>query len=186
MLSHPFDSLAQLPDYLIKSLFEQLTKSPAELCKLRLLRVQRWRTRAAELAPVEQSLRANMHLSVREVLAKKRTALLEEMASEISWPDKDKDLFSEMRQGFCLVGCLSPSGVFREGGYVASIGEAELMARADDIRTSLLDRVASDSLDENADDTRGWLEGPLPPEEMTRRFKHGFPYAGFGLCRKGA
>ena len=35
-LLHPFDTLAQLPDYLIKALFEQLTLSPMQLSKTRL------------------------------------------------------------------------------------------------------------------------------------------------------
>ena len=42
-LWHPFDSLAQLPDFLVRSLFEQLTLSPAELAKTRLNRLQEWR-----------------------------------------------------------------------------------------------------------------------------------------------
>ncbi|CAE7710304.1 unnamed protein product [Symbiodinium sp. CCMP2592] len=193
LLHHPFDSLAQLPDYLIKSLFEQITKSPAEICKLRLLRLQRWRARATELAPVEHAHRAKMQPSVREILANKRTALLEEMAAEIDWPDKG--LFSEMRQGFRLVGCLSPSGVFREGGYLASISESELMENADSIKDSLLSRVSSDPLDENADELydvtlqestqKKWLEGPMSPEDIGKRLGAWIPVRRFCVVQKG-
>ncbi|CAE7214910.1 unnamed protein product [Symbiodinium sp. CCMP2592] len=193
LLYHPFDSLAQLPDYLIKSLFEQLTKSPAEICKLRLLRLQKWRARATELAPVEHAHRAKMQPSVKEILANKRTALLEEMAAEIDWPDKG--LFSEMRQGFRLVGCLSPSGVFREGGYLASISESELMENADSIRASLLARVSADPLDENAEELydvtlqeatqKKWLDGPMTPGDIGKRFEAWIPVRRFCVVQKG-
>ena len=192
-LYHPFDSLAQLPDYLIKSLFEQLTKSPAELCKLRLLRLQRWRKRATELAGTESDFQKEMPPSVRDILSSKRTALLEEMAKEIQWPDKS--LFSEMRQGFRLVGCLNPSGIFREGGYIASISEADLMAQSGDIRAKLLSRVANDSPDENSEDLyattlgeaaeKGWLEGPFSPQQIDERFGSWIPVRRFAVVQKG-
>ncbi|OLP81981.1 hypothetical protein AK812_SmicGene37411 [Symbiodinium microadriaticum] len=192
-LYHPFDSLAQLPDYLIKSLFEQLTKSPAELCKLRLLRLQRWRKRATELAGAESDYQKEMPPSVRDILSSKRTALLEEMANEIQWPDKS--LFSEMRQGFRLVGCLNPSGIFREGGYIASISEEDLMAQSGDIRAKLLSRVANDSADENSEElyattleeatAKGWLEGPFSPQQISERFGSWLPVRRFAVVQKG-
>ena len=59
-LLHPFDTLAQLPDYLIKALFEQLTLSPMQLSKIRLERIQKWRDRAKQLSSQEEKLRAGM------------------------------------------------------------------------------------------------------------------------------
>ena len=50
--------------------------------------------------------------NVRRILRCKRT-LLQEMAEEIDWPDRK--FFAELRDGFRLVGCLRPSGIFRPG-----------------------------------------------------------------------
>ena len=126
-------------------------------------------------------------------MSSKRTALLEEMANEIQWPDKS--LFSEMRQGFRLVGCLNPSGIFREGGYIASISEEDLMAQSGDIRAKLLSRVANDSADENSEElyattleeaaAKGWLEGPFSPQQISERFGSWLPVRRFAVVQKG-
>ena len=54
-LLHPYDTLIQLPDRLLKSLFKQLTLSPCELAKHRLDLLRKWRSWAAELAPARRS-----------------------------------------------------------------------------------------------------------------------------------
>ena len=194
-LFHPFDSLAQLPDYLIKSLFEQLTKSPAELCKLRLLRLQKWRERATLLAKAERAHQEKMPPSVKEILSSKRTSLLEEMADEIQWPDKS--LFTEMRQGFRLVGCLNPSGVFREGGYIASLSESDLMDKSQDIRARLLDRVLSEPTDDTSQElytatleeatskllNSGWRD-PSARKRLASASGRGYQLGDLPLCKK--
>ena len=101
-LLHPFDTLAQLPDYLIKALCEQLTLSLMQLSKTRLERLQR--NRAKQLAPQEEKLRSSVPEHVRRILSCKRVLLLQEVAAEIEWPDRG--FFNGLREGFRLVGCL--------------------------------------------------------------------------------
>ena len=85
-LWHPFDTMVQLPDLLLKAIFEQLTLSPLELSKLRLERLSKWRQWSVELQQEEQQARAKMHPNVRKVLGQKRTVLLERIAESLNWP----------------------------------------------------------------------------------------------------
>ena len=128
-LWHPFDSLAQLPDYLVRSLFEQLTLGPAELAKTRLNRLQEWRALASSLSDRERHIRSAMRPNVAKVLASKRTVLLETLAERIQWPDKS--FFAELREGFRLVGNMQPTNVFRPGLVVASLSEEGLMSQSE-------------------------------------------------------
>eukprot|EP00439_Symbiodinium_sp_Y106_P010927 s8701_g1.t1 len=43
-LWHPYDTMAQMPDYLIRCIFEQLTLSPLQLSKLRIERLKLWKS----------------------------------------------------------------------------------------------------------------------------------------------
>ena len=192
-LFHPFDSLAQLPDYLTRSLFEQLVSSPTDLCKARLLKMQRWRDRAKELEPFEAKLREAMHPQVRQVLAGKRLCLLEEMAKDIQWPDTE--LFAEIRSGFRLVGCLKPSGVFRVGGALGALSEDELMQQSAVRKADLLSKIAQAKVDENAQQLfdvtmeeakqKHWLEGPYTPQEVDQMFQRWLPVRRFAVVQRG-
>ena len=192
-LLHPFDTLAQLPDYLIKSLFEQLTLSPMQLAKTRLERIQRWRERAKQLAPQEEELRAQMPDRVRKILSCKRTLLLQEMASEIDWPDHD--FFSELREGFRLVGCLKPSGIFRPGVTASALSEEELMAQSGPLKTMILDSIMrAKPGDHDADlfdltqkeaSVKGWLQGPYTPNQMDDLLGDWIPVRRFCVIQKG-
>ena len=77
---------------------------------------------------------------VRKILSCKRTLRLQEMAAEIDWPDQD--FFTELSEGFRLVGCLKPSGVFRPGGTASALNEDELMAQSGSLRSMILDSIA--------------------------------------------
>ena len=99
-----------------------------QLSKIRLERIQKWRDRAKQLSPQEEKLRASMPEHARKILSCKRTLLLQEMAAEIDWPDQD--FFTELREGFRLVGCLKPSGIFRPRVTASALNEDELMAQS--------------------------------------------------------
>ena len=142
-LWHPFDTMVQLPDLLLKAIFEQLTLSPLELSKIRLERLSKWRQWSVELQQEEQQARAKMHPNVRKVLGQKRTVLLERIAESLNWPDKS--LCNEMRSGFRLVGNATPSNVFRPGVTVANLSEQDLMEEARYLRPAILSRVAAEN-----------------------------------------
>ena len=63
-----------------------------------------------ELQADEQSYQSSLDSGVRRVVRGKRLLLLERIASDIGWPDKS--LFKELSEGFSIVGCQGPSGVF--------------------------------------------------------------------------
>ena len=192
-LLHPFDTLAQLPDYLIKALFEQLTLSPMQLSKTRLERLQKWRDRAKQLAPQEEKLRAQMPENVRRILSCKRTLLLQEMAEEIDWPDRE--FFAELRDGFRLVGCLRPSGIFRPGVTPSALSEEELMAQSHSLKAMILDSISRASAGEHDAElydltlkeasSKGWLRGPYSPSQMDSMMKVWLPVRRFCVIQKG-
>ena len=192
-LWHPFDSLAQLPDYLVRSLFEQLTLGPAELAKTRLNRLQEWRALASTLNDRERHIRSAMHPNVAKVLGRKRTALLETLAERIQWPDRS--FFAELREGFRLVGNMQPTGVFRPGLVVASLSEEDLMSQSEPLKSSILGKLAREppnahsqelfDITMNEADEKGWLEGPYSPEEVSRMFSKWLPVRRFCVEQKG-
>ena len=187
-LWRPFDNLAQLPDYLIRALREQLTLSPMQVSKLHLQRLQKWRSRAKELAPLGEKLQQSMPTHVRKILLCKRTLLLQEMANEINWPDQG--FFDELRQGFRLVGCLQPSGVFRPG-----VTAAALMAQSQSLRNLILDGISSGKAGARDVDLfemtlkeakeKSWLQGPRSPAEVSRMFKRWLPVRRFCVQQRG-
>ena len=77
---------------------------------------------------------------VRRILSCKRTLLLQEMATEIDWPDRE--VFTELRDGFRLVGCLRPSGIFRPGVTPSALSEEELMAQSPSLKGMILDSIS--------------------------------------------
>ena len=192
-LLHPFDTLAQLPDYLIKALFEQLTLSPMQLSKIRLERIQKWRSRAKQLAPQEETLRSKMPEHVRRILLCKRTLLLQEMATEIEWPDRE--FFTELRDGFRLVGCLRPSGIFRPGVTPSALSEEELMAQSPALKAMILDSISRASPGEHDAElyeltikeasNKGWLQGPYAPHQIDSMMKAWLPVRRFCVIQKG-
>ena len=191
-LWRPFDTLVQLPDFLLKAIFEQLTFSPLELAKVRLQRLATWRQWAAELKLEEDLARAKMHPNVRKVLGLKRTVLLERVAESIGWPDRQ--LFEELRSGFRLVGNATQSNVFRPGVTVATLSEEELMERSQYLRPAILSRVAEEpegphsrqliEITRKEATEKGWLDGPHSIQDIFADYPVWMPVRRFGVLQK--
>ena len=108
--AHPSDSTSAIPDDVKKSLFETLTKGPAWIAEHRVKKLRLWNEWMLELKDREAAFHDSLDSGVRRVLKGKRVLLLQRIAEDLGWPDRT--LFDELRDGFVLVGCQPPSGVF--------------------------------------------------------------------------
>ena len=188
-LWHPFDTMVQLPDLLLRAIFEQLTLSPLELSKVRLERISKWRKWSTELQLEEQQARARMHPNVRKILGRKRTVLLERIAESLEWPDRS--LCEELRSGFRLVGNATPSNVFRPGVTVANLSEQDLMEQSRYLRPAILSRVAAEpegphcrellEITRKEATDKGWLDGPHTVEDVFAQHHTWLPVRRFGV-----
>ena len=123
LLWHPFDELRNLPDRMIQTLFINLTASPHQLTKLRCQFLHKWSRRAAALNAAEKELHSGMPSHVQRVMEGKRVLGMKELAEEMNWPDMS--LFTEMCEGFKLVGTFEATGVFKPGVTVANLSAEE-------------------------------------------------------------
>ena len=193
MLWHPFDELRNLPDRIIQTLFTNLTGSPHQLAKMRCQFLQKWSRRAAELQTTEKELHRGMPEHVRRVMEGKRVLIMEELAKEMNWPDMG--LFSELKEGFKLVGTFRPTGVFKTGVTIANLSEDELKKNTKYLRPAILGRLknfADEGLQKELFETtlkeaveKHWLEGPYDVEEVRRQMGDlWLPVRRFGIMQK--
>jgi hypothetical protein len=124
---------------MIKSLFTNLTESPHQLAKQRCQFLKRWSIRAAQLQMEELKVHRSMPVHVQRIMKGKRVLLMEELASEMGWPDMN--LFKEMRAGFKLVGTFEPTGIFKPGVTIPSLSEEELTKNTKFLRPAILGRL---------------------------------------------
>ena len=184
LLKHPFDIARALPDCMVKALFKILVEGPVSVVRTCVEKLKLWRSWAEELAPAEAKLRENMAPSVKEVLGSKRTLLLNKIAASLDWPDRE--LHSDLSQGFRLTGYLSPTGVFQPDEKPAYSTEQDFWDGAAILRSSLWEKVEGQvepeysqalwdlTLDEANTLGKGWLEGPLNKEQLDAMFPDGW------------
>ena len=130
---------------------------------------------------------------VRRILSCKRTLLLQEMAAEIDWPDRD--FFTELMDGFRLVGCLKPSGIFRPGVTPSALSEDELMLQSPSLKAMILDSISRASPGEHDAElfdltlkeasSKGWLQGPYAPHQLDSMMHTWLPVRRFCVVQKG-
>ena len=191
-LWHPYDELKNLPDPMVKSLFWYLTTSPADITKLRLERLSRWKSLRVQLQPMETKLHEQMHEAVSSVMKGKNILLMRQVAEEIQWPDMG--LFDEMSHGFRITGNFSSCGVFKPQVNVPDMSVEQLDMNAKFLRPAILGRMkltAADDLQEElmqvtlAEKDKGWLDGPFSVEQITDMFgKDWLPVRRFGVRQK--
>ena len=173
-LWHPFDELKNLPDRLISSIFNHVTRSPAELAKQRCEFMKKWTLRARYLQKKEQELHRGMPEHVRAVLKGKRILLTKELAASMKWPDMG--LFDEMIAGFKLVGTFGKTGIFKPQVTVAQMSEEDLEKKINFLRPMILGKLNNFSdeklqrelnriTDEEATE-KHWLHGPYAPKDV--------------------
>ena len=165
-LQHPFDDLKHLADCLKMSLFEMLSTSKVKLSKRRLKTLQLWRTWAAELEGQEPVHLCNPIWPT--FFRGKRLLLLEKLAAQIGWPDKN--IHQEIRQGFRLVGSAEASGISKQQVRIAELSEEDLMKQSKFLRPVLIGKANMETDAELGEKlyqitcdeatSKHWLEGP--------------------------
>eukprot|EP00435_Cladocopium_sp_Y103_P071504 s1184_g37.t1 len=171
-LSHPFDDFLNVPDILLKCMFDILTMGPVGISKYRIQKLLTWRDMRVELEQKERELHNDIPAHLQSLVQDKQFLLLEKLAAGIKWPDTA--LHREMREGFKLVGSGTQSGVFKSEVKHATLSEEQLMAKAKFLKPLILGRIANsggfEHLSELHEITLGeagekrWLEGPLSAE----------------------
>ena len=192
-LWHPFDELRNLPDRMIRALFSNLAEAPHQLTKSRCQFLRKWAKRAASLQTAEHELHESMPQHVRRVMEGKRILVMEELAKEMDWPDMG--LFSELREGFKLVGTFEATGVFKAGVTLANISEEELEKNTKFLRPAILGRLKNFEdveLQKELFETtikeaseKHWLEGPYDVEEVRQQLGDKWlPVRRFGVVQR--
>ena len=156
--------------------------------------MKKWASRAAVLHTQEEVLHQSMPLHVRRIMQGKRILLMEELAKEMDWPDKN--LFNEMRVGFKLVGSFETTGIFKTGVTVANLSEDDLTKNTKFLRPAILGRLKdyedeelqkqlfSVTLEEAVE--KQWLDGPYCVEDMSNLMgKNWLPVRRFGILQNG-
>ena len=126
----------------------------------------------------ETKHKCKMDSRVKAVLGPKRLLLMEKVAESIRWPDTT--LFSELAEGFRLVGNATKSNVFQPGIKAASMSETQLMKDAKFLNPALLGKIRANKADAHSSELyritfeeaeeKGWLEGPFTAGEVDHRF----------------
>ena len=177
-LKHPFDDLIHVPDLLLQCIFDCLTLGPLEVSKRRIHTLLKWKQWAEELKTVEASIHANLPDHLRTILAGKRFALLERIATEMQWPDTQ--IHDELVKGFRLVGVGTKSNIFREDAKPAALTEEELMIASKHLKPKLISKLRNAPIAEcNAElnqitakeaGQKNWLEGPFSEQQIDQVF----------------
>ena len=172
---HPFDLLTNLPDVLIRCIFNVVTLGPIESMKHRINTLKKWQSWAKELLHDEDLLHHNMDKNLQSCLHGKRLLLLEKIAASLSWPDVG--VHEELRKGFKLTGYAKPCGIFKTEPKLASMDKSKLLEDAKFLRPALLGKVKQQvcegdhiklyEITEKEARVKGWLDAPYEPEQVS-------------------
>ena len=166
-----------------------LERGPLWDVEQRQTTLKRWLAYANDLKAQEHALHKSLQVDVAAVLRGKRLLLLEKLANEVGWADKE--IFELLRSGFSLVGNAPPSGVFDVECKPAELTVEELLQTRRFMRPALLGKTSSAKLDD--DSVELWektckeadgrlLRGPFTVSEVDQLFPEGWtPVRRFGV-----
>ena len=161
--------------------------------KLRLETIRTWRGLADSLAEANHQIFSNMDSGCALVLKGKHLALLEKLATDFDWPDKN--IHQEIRQGFKLIGLQEPSGVFNADIKPRSLTEEELVKQLKFLKPALWGKVqASPKMDYEEElweatmqemKQKHWLDGPYSKCELDVLFEDNWlPVRRFAVWKR--
>jgi hypothetical protein len=195
-LRHPFDIPLPLDEANMSSIAFILSEGPAKVSKFRTDMLKYYMSRAKALQERELELHKNLDVQLQPVLQSKRLLLFQEMLHDAGV--QDDTLFSDMCNGFRLVGDLQPSGQFQSQWRQASLGVEQLRQtaiwaqravvssckkKADD--REVAEAVWAETLEQCAEDKQ-WVHGPFDAEQITQRQgAHWIPAKRFGVRQGG-
>ena len=168
-----------------------VAKGPHWIAQRRTAKLREWIQLAVETQGEEDAWFASLDPGIAHVLAGKRVVLLQKLAASIGWPDQR--LFSELGEGFDLVGDHLYSGVFQREVRPRSLPVEEFFKNFKYLRPALLGKVKGSKLDEVsgelwektvAETGTGLLEGPLSADELHARYGDAWvPVRRFGVLQ---
>ena len=97
-LVHPFDDLCPLKDDCIRMVFTLVTKGPLWVVNKRIEVLKSWTTKAKSLLADDRRLKGPLEAGVTPVLASKKILLVQFLADQVGWPDKE--IVTLMQSGF--------------------------------------------------------------------------------------
>ena len=176
-LLHPFDEFMNVPDILLKCMFDILSMGPVGIAKARLQKILEWKRKRCELESEEKALHARIPQHLRHLVKDKQFLLIRQLAQDIGWPDTE--IHKEMLEGFRLVGKGTKSGVFKPEVKAATMTEMDLMEKAKFLRPLILGKIASSkapeyltelhNITDNEAGDKGWLEGPMSAAQVSEQ-----------------
>ena len=194
-LWHPYDELRNLPDELIHTIFEHLSRSPSQVTSHRMKTLKAWtmRAKAKALRTLETELHDLMEPDVARIMKSKKILLMRSIAEDINWPDMK--LFDEFTTGFKITGQTTVAGIFKQGVTMASLTTQQLEQKSKFLRPMILGRSKLSKDDEiqkelyevtvEEAESKGWLDGPYTPEEISKQFGESWiPVRRFGVMQK--
>jgi hypothetical protein len=127
-LKYPFDTPLPLEETNMASVAFILSEGPSSVAKHRTDMLNHYLARAKALHAQECALHDSLDEQIKPVMASKRLLLFKEMMDDAGV--QDKELFSDMCNGFRLVGDLQPSGQFQQQWKPAALGVEQLQQTA--------------------------------------------------------
>jgi hypothetical protein len=142
---HPRGMAVHLPQ-LAKEVIEQnLTEEPAELALHRCGELTKWTLRAGQLKDQEATYKGSLPQHMQTLLRKKRLLLFKEMLESVNYPDKQ--LVSDLAQGFNITGWQDKTGVFPQCVKRPQFSLGTLKQMAQGLNRAILQQLSEDKDD---------------------------------------
>ena len=142
---HPRGMAVHLPQ-LAKEVIEQnLTVEPAELALHRCRELTKWTLRAGQLKEQEATYKGSLPQHMQILLRKKRLLLFKEMLESVNYPDKQ--LVSDLAQGFNITGWQDKTGVFPQCVKRPQFSLGTLKQMAQGLNRAILQQLSEDKDD---------------------------------------
>ena len=186
-LQHPSDSAQITSDRLGRAIFRILTVGPTKIHEERVQKIRWMKATILQTRREEEEIRSRMRPDVRRVTEGKSFCLFEQMLKEIDYADRN--LVGDMLSGMCITGNADVSGVFAPDFKPAQVEVSDLWKVAkfaqEEVQKHIPQhmkrrtvRLSQDTVVDVAKEVwestiaeanKGWLEGPLTSQEVSRK-----------------
>ena len=145
--SHPFDLCKGVPDSLLRVMGKILLSGPVQVMKA-LAPAEKVRRDEDQACRRGSRTARVLGAGVAKILQGKSLLLLEQIASDLDWPDAS--LHQELRESFRITGMSRPSGAFDLSFKPPDLSEAELAAKTKFMKPAIWARVRSEVSNQHA------------------------------------
>ena len=143
---HPRGMAIHLPE-LVKDVIKQnIDMPPAELALHRCRELTKWTVRAQQLQKQEEEFKSGLPPHMQSLMKTKRLLLFKEMLESVDYPDKQ--LVSDLSEGFSITGWQNKTGVFPQRVKKPQFSLATLRKMAHGLNKAILQQLLDDRDDE--------------------------------------